>query len=69
MSSNEPTKIEEYLKDDDWINAMNENFNDFTRNHVWELFERQKNYNVNGARWYLETNKMEMVLWRKSKQD
>lgn len=48
---------------------MNEKFNNFTRNHVWELFERQKNYNVNGASWYLETNKMEMVLWKKTKQD
>ena len=33
----EPKKIDEALKDVDWVNAMHEELNNFTRNHVWEL--------------------------------
>ena len=38
----EPKKIEEALKDVDWVNAMHEELNNFTRNQVWELVERPK---------------------------
>ena len=33
----EPKKIDEALKDIDWVNAMHEELNNFTRNQVWEL--------------------------------
>jgi hypothetical protein len=39
------------LNDSDWINAMHEKLNNFTRNQVWELVERPKNYNVIGTKW------------------
>jgi hypothetical protein len=39
-------KIEEALRDVDWVNAMHEELNNFTRNQVWELVERPKNHNV-----------------------
>jgi hypothetical protein len=42
----EPKKIEEPLRDVDWINAMHEELNNFIRNQVWELVERPKNHNV-----------------------
>ena len=42
MSSIEPKKIEEALMDVDWLNAMHEELNNFTRNQVWELMERPK---------------------------
>ena len=51
ISSIEPTKIEKALQDIDWINAMDEELNNFTRNQVWELVEKPKNYNVIGTRW------------------
>jgi len=51
VSSIEPTKIEDALVDIDWVNAMHEELNNFTRNQVWELVERPKNYNVIGTRW------------------
>ena len=40
VSPSEPTKIDEALKDVDWVNAMHEELNNFTRNQVWELVER-----------------------------
>ena len=42
VSSIEPKKIEESLKDVDWVNAMHEELNNFIRNQVWELVERPK---------------------------
>jgi hypothetical protein len=47
----EPKKIEEPLRDVDWINAMHEELNNFIRNQVWELVERSKNHNVIGTKW------------------
>jgi hypothetical protein len=38
----EPLKVEEALDDQDWVIAMQEELNNFTRNEVWELVERPK---------------------------
>ena len=51
MSSIEPKKIDEALKDVDWINAMHEELNNFTRNQVCDLVKRPKGYNVIGTKW------------------
>ena len=51
VSSIELTKIEESLQDIDWINAMHEELNNFTRNQVWELVERPKGHNVIRTKW------------------
>ena len=48
VSSIEPKKIDEALKDVDWVNAMHEELNNFIRNQVWELVERPKDHNVIG---------------------
>ena len=50
VSSIEPKKIDEALKDVDWVNAMHEELNNFTRNQVWELVERPKGHNVIGTK-------------------
>ena len=39
VSSIEPKKIDEALKDVDWMNTMHEELNNFTRNQVWELVD------------------------------
>ena len=39
VSCVEPTKVEEALQDPDWINAMHDELNNFTRNQVWTLEE------------------------------
>jgi hypothetical protein len=54
VSTIEPKKIEEALKDADWIMAMQEELNNFTRNDVWELVERPNDYNVIGTKWVLK---------------
>jgi hypothetical protein len=51
VSTIEPKKIEEALRDADWIMAMQEELNNFTRNDVWELVERPNDYNVIGTKW------------------
>ena len=51
VSSIEPKKIEEALMDVDWVNKMQEELNNFTRNQVCDLVKRPKGYNVIGTKW------------------
>ena len=46
----EPLKVDEALDDPDWVIAMQEELNNFTRNEVWELVERPKQ-NMTGNKW------------------
>jgi hypothetical protein len=50
VSSLEPLKVEESLSDPDWIIAMQEELNNFTRSEVWSLVERPKQ-NVIETKW------------------
>ena len=50
VSSIEPNKIDEALKDVNWVNAMHEESNNFTRNQVWKLVEKPKGHNVIGTK-------------------
>jgi hypothetical protein len=50
VSSIEPYKIEDALRDPDWVLAMQEELNNFTRNEVWHLVPRP-NQNVVGTKW------------------
>jgi hypothetical protein len=50
VSTLEPLKVEEALKDPDLVMAMQEDLNNFIRNEVWSLVERPKK-NVIGTRW------------------
>ena len=47
----EPTHVEEALKDPDWVMAMQDELNNFTRNEVWILEERSQDNNVIGTKW------------------
>ena len=51
MPSIERKKIDEALLDVDWVNAMHEELNYFTRNQVWELVERPKDHNIIETKW------------------
>jgi hypothetical protein len=51
VSCMEPNRVDEELLDVDWVNAMHEELNNFTRNEVCELVERPKNHNVIGTKW------------------
>jgi hypothetical protein len=50
VSSIEPHRVEEALQDSDWVVAMQEDLNNFTRNEVWHLVPRP-NQNVVGTKW------------------
>ena len=51
VSSIESKKIDEALLDIDWVNAMHEELNNFTRNQVWELVASPKDHNVIRTKW------------------
>jgi hypothetical protein len=51
VSFHEPKRVDEALVDPDWVISMQEKLNNFTRNKVWELFERPGNHNVIGTKW------------------
>jgi hypothetical protein len=50
VSSIEPYRIEDALRDPDWVVAMQEELNNFTRNEVCHLVPRP-NQNVVGTKW------------------
>jgi transposase InsO family protein len=50
VSSIEPYRIEDALRDPDWVVAIQEVFNNFTRNEVWHLVPCP-NQNVVGTKW------------------
>jgi hypothetical protein len=60
VSFTEPKKIEEVLRDADWVNATHEELNNFTKNQVYELVKRPKNHNVIGTKWVFR-NKARLV--------
>jgi hypothetical protein len=62
VSSIETKKIDEALKDVDWVNAMHEELNNFTRNQVCELVERPKGHNVIGNRWVFRDKQDQDVI-------
>jgi hypothetical protein len=47
----EPTTLDEALGEPDWILAMQDELNNFTRIQVWEFVECPKNKNVIGTKW------------------
>jgi hypothetical protein len=50
VSSIESYRVEDALRDSDWVLAMQEELNNFTRNEVWHLVPRP-NQNVVGTKW------------------
>ncbi|WVZ64090.1 hypothetical protein U9M48_013659 [Paspalum notatum var. saurae] len=50
VSSIEPTTIDQTLSDPDWVNAMHEELNNFTRNEVWTLEAKPKGAKVIGTK-------------------
>jgi hypothetical protein len=50
VSSIEPYRIEDALRDPDWVVAMQEELNNFTRNEVWHLVSRP-NQNFISTKW------------------
>ena len=47
----EPTSIDEALEENDWILAIQDELNQFSRNDVWDLVPRPKGFNIIGTKW------------------
>ena len=57
----EPKKVEEALKDENWVESMHQELNQFVRNDVWELVPRPKDMHVIGTSGSSRTKLMRMV--------
>jgi hypothetical protein len=51
VSCIEPKSVDEALQDSDWINAMHEELDNFTRKKVWTLQERPQDTRVIKTKW------------------
>ena len=50
-AQSEPKKVEEALKDENWVESMHQELHQFVRNNVWELVPRPKDTHVIGTNW------------------
>jgi hypothetical protein len=62
----EPLRVEEALSDLDWIIAMQEELNNFTKNEIWSLVERPKQ-NVIDTKWVFRNKQDENDLVTRNK--
>ena len=51
LSTIEPHNVNQASKDECWIQAMNEEFDQIEKNHTWELVPRPHDKNVIGTKW------------------
>ncbi|CAJ2662740.1 unnamed protein product [Trifolium pratense] len=58
VSKFEPKNVMEALTDEFWINAMQEELNQFKKNEVWDLVPRPENTNVIGTKWVYKNKSM-----------
>jgi hypothetical protein len=66
VSSIEPYRIEDALRDPDWVVAMQEELNNFSRNEVWHLVPHP-NQNVVGTKWVFRNKKDEHGMVTRNK--
>ena len=66
VSSIEPYRVEDALRDSDWVLAMQEEVNNFTRNEVWHLVPRP-NQNVIGTKWVFHNKQDERGVVTRNK--
>jgi hypothetical protein len=66
VSSIEPYRMEYALRDSDWVLAMQEELNNFTRNEVWHLVPRP-NQNVVGTKWVFRNKQDEQGVVTRDK--
>jgi hypothetical protein len=58
VSTIEPKNVNEAIKDESWVIAMQEELNQFIRNDVWTLVPQPKNQTIIGTKWVFR-NKMD----------
>ena len=69
LRNSNTNRVGEALRDRDWVNAMHEELNNFTRRQVWDLVEMPKNCNVIGTKWVFRNKQNEdgIVVRNKTK--
>jgi hypothetical protein len=66
VSPLEPSRVEEALDDSDWMIALQEELNNFTRNEVWSLVERSKK-NMIETKWVFHNKQDELGMVTRNK--
>ena len=59
LSNIEPKNVKEALTDENWIEAMQEELEQFLRNKVWNLVPRPMNTNIIGTKWIFKNKSNE----------
>ena len=69
LSQVEPTKVEEALQDESWIEAMHDELLQFQRNDVWTLVPRPEGEHIIGTKWIFrnKTNEEGNVIRNKAR--
>ncbi|WVZ84434.1 LOW QUALITY PROTEIN: hypothetical protein U9M48_031467, partial [Paspalum notatum var. saurae] len=69
VASCEPRDVSHALSDPNWVNAMHEEFENFERNHVWDLVEPPPNCRPIGTKWIFKNKQGEdgMVVRNKAR--
>jgi hypothetical protein len=66
VSSIEPFRVEEALKDPNWVMAMQEELNNFKKNEVWSMVLRPSQ-NVVGTKWMFHNKQDEYGVVTRNK--
>jgi hypothetical protein len=67
VSTFEPKNVKEALTDEFWIDAMQEELNQFKRNEVWDLVARPGGVNVIGKKWIYKNKSDEKGIITRNK--
>ena len=59
LSQVEPTKVEEALQDESWVEAMHDELLQFQMNDVWTLVPRQEGEYIIGTKWIFQNKTSE----------
>jgi hypothetical protein len=63
----EPKNVKEALTDECWIEAMQEELNQFKRSEVWDLVPRPEGFNVIGTKWIFKNKSIENGMVTRNK--
>nr|GEX75649.1 retrovirus-related Pol polyprotein from transposon TNT 1-94 [Tanacetum cinerariifolium] len=69
LSEEEPKKVSEALKHPGWVDAMQEELNQFARNKVWTLVPIPYGKTIIGSKWVFRKKEMKLGLSSKTRQD
>ncbi|GKF62580.1 hypothetical protein Tco_0182634 [Tanacetum coccineum] len=69
LSEEEPKKVSEALKHPGWVDAMQDELNQFARNKVWTLVPAPYGKTITSSKWVLKNKRDETGIVIRNKQD